>query len=299
MSKIERDDVTGTHTTGHEWDGIKELNTPLPRWWILTFYACIAFAVVYSILYPAWPMLKGASPGLLGYSSRVELGKSLDAASSAQKETVDKIAAAKVGDILKDDKLKTFAIAAGSAAFKVNCVQCHGSGAAGAVGYPNLNDNDWLWGGTIEQIHTTITDGIRYSADAKTRDAEMPNFGADGILKPEQIADAANFAVTLSGGTADDPAAALRGKQVFADNCAACHGDVGQGNKDMGAPNLADQIWLYVKAGGKVTVKDIAAQVTKPRHGVMPAWTGKLDDTRIKELAVLDTEYTPPFCLES
>jgi len=278
--KIEKDEVTGTDTTGHEWDGIKELNTPLPRWWLWTFYGCIIWALGYTIAYPAWPLINGATPGLLGYTSRGALVDSVEAAKVAQKANLDKIAATSVDDILKDPAMLEFARAGGAAAFKVNCVQCHGSGAAGSPGYPNLNDDDWLWGGTADQIHTTIQNGIRYTSNADTRDSQMPAFGADDILSAEQIDDVANYVETLSGGEADAAAAEL-GKQVFADSCAACHGDNGEGNKDLGAPNLTDKIWLY---GGKIA--DIKAQVSKPRHGVMPAWSGRLDETTIKELAV-------------
>ena len=280
MSKIEKDDVTGTATTGHEWDGIKELNTPLPRWWIITLYATIVWALGYTVLYPAWPMLKSATPGLLGYSSRADVANDIAAAKTGQSQWLDKIKASNLEDILKDKDLLAFARAGGAAAFKVNCVQCHGAGAAGTVGYPNLNDNDWLWGGTIEQIHQTIANGARFVANADTRQSLMPNFGADAILQPEQIADAANFVVTLSGGDADQQAAA-RGAQVFAENCAACHGEKGEGNKELGAPNLADQISLY---GGDL--KSVTTQVRKPRHGIMPAWSARLDETTIKQLAI-------------
>ena len=278
--RIEKDEVTGTDTTGHEWDGIKELNTPLPRWWLWTFYGCIIWALGYTIAYPAWPLINGATPGLLGYTSRGALVDSVEAAKVAQKANLDKIAAASVDDILKEPAMLEFARAGGAAAFKVNCVQCHGSGAAGSPGYPNLNDDDWLWGGTADQIHTTIQNGIRYTSNDDTRDSQMPAFGADEILSAEQIDDVTNYVETLSGGEAD-AAAAERGKQVFVDNCAACHGDNGEGNKDLGAPNLTDKIWLY---GGKIA--DIKAQVSRPRHGVMPAWSGRLDETTIKQLAV-------------
>jgi cbb3-type cytochrome c oxidase subunit III len=193
MSKIEHDDITGTATTGHEWDGIKELNTPLPRWWLYTFYATIAWAAVYTVLYPAWPLLNGATPGILGYSSRAAVSESIAQARAAQGEQLQKIASASVDDILKDPALLEFARAGGAAAFKVNCVQCHGSGAAGGAGYPNLNDDDWLWGGTADQIHTTLRNGIRYTLNGETRDSQMPAFGVDGILTPEQIADVANY----------------------------------------------------------------------------------------------------------
>ena len=281
MATIERDHVSGTDTTGHEWDGITELNTPLPRWWVITFYATIVFAIGYCIAYPAWPLLKGATPGLLGYTSRGALVADMTAAQAAQAKWTGQIAAANLDDIMKSDDLRNFAVAGGAAAFKVNCVQCHGSGAAGAVGYPNLNDNDWLWGGKIDQIHQTITDGARYAADDKTHTELMPNFGTDGVLKPEQITQVANYAWFLSGGKPDDEAAAQAGQQIYADNCAACHGDKGQGNPDMGAPNLSDQIWLY-----HGSVAAIAEQVNHPKHGVMPAWGPKLGDTKVKELAV-------------
>ena len=285
-TNIEKDHISGTDTTGHEWDGIKELNTPLPKWWIYTFYGTVIWALGYTIAYPAWPLLHGATPGLLGYSSRAEVAKTIDDAKAGQKDSLDKIAAASVDDILKDDKLREFARAGGGAAFKVNCVPCHGAGAAGSPGYPNLNDDDWVWGGTADAIYTTLKNGIRYTANADTRVMDMQVFGPDpandgaATLNPEQIDQVANFVLTLPGGQAD-AAKAEAGKQLFADNCAACHGDAGLGKQDMGAPNLTDKIWLY---GG--TVEAVKAQVSKPRMGVMPAWSHRLDDTTVKQLAV-------------
>ena len=292
-TKIEKDDVSGTPTTGHEWDGIKELNTPLPRWWIYTFYATVVWAIGYTIAYPAWPMLSSATPGLLGYSSRANLEEQVGAARAAQKDNTDKIAAMSVDDILKDPKLLAFAQAGGAAAFKVNCVQCHGSGAAGGVGYPNLNDDDWLWGGTPEALYVTLKNGIRYTDNAETRDSQMPAFGADGILTPEQIDQVANYVVSLSGQEAD-AAKVTAGTQIFAENCAACHGDNAKGGRDFGAPNLTDKIALY-----GATLADVKAQLVKPRMGVMPAWSHRLDDATIKSLAVYvhtlgGGEATPP-----
>jgi cytochrome c oxidase cbb3-type subunit 3 len=280
MATTEKDEISGTPTTGHDWDGIKELDTPMPRWWLWTFLATIAWAVVYTILYPAWPLINAATPGLLGFSSRADLAAALQAADAAQETITKRIAAANLEAILADDELRTFAKAAGAAAFKVNCVQCHGSGAAGSLGYPNLNDNDWIWGGTVADIHRTIAVGARYAANPDTRQSEMLKFGADAILTPAQIGDVANFTLALSGGEADAEAA-TRGAPVYAENCAACHGEKGEGNRELGSPNLADQIWLY-----RGDLKGIVAQVQKPRHGVMPAWTGRLGDTTIKELAV-------------
>lgn len=280
MSKIETDEVTGTATTGHEWDGIKELNTPLPRWWILTFYATIVWALGYTILYPAWPLLTKATPGILGYSSRAEVAAEIAAAQAAQAQWLEKIRTSSLEEIVKDRDLLPFARAGGAAAFKVNCVQCHGSGAAGSPGYPNLNDDDWLWGGTLDQIHASLQNGIRFSLNSETRDSRMPAFGADAVLTPEQKFDVANFVVSLSGGEAD-AAAASRGEPVFAGNCVACHGDRGQGDREFGGPNLSDQISLY---GADLAA--IMAQIQKPRHGVMPAWGGRLDQATIKQLAI-------------
>ena len=279
-TNIEKDEVSGTPTTGHVWDGIRELNTPLPKWWLYTFYGCILFAIGYTILYPAWPLPGGATPGILGWSSRGQLAQQMEVAAAAQKGTVDKIISTNINDILKDPKLLAFAQAGGAAAFMVNCGPCHGSGAAGGKGYPNLNDDDWLWGGTPDAIYTTLKHGIRYADDADTRQSQMPNFGIDGILTPDQIDQVANYVVTLSGEQADATKAAA-GKDIFAQNCAACHGDNGKGNREFGAPNLTDKLWLYGSG-----IDAVKAQVTKPHMGVMPAWAKRLDDATIKELAI-------------
>jgi cytochrome c oxidase cbb3-type subunit III len=176
---IEKDHVTGTDTTGHEWDGIKELNTPLPRWWLWTFYATVVWSVGYVIAYPAIPLISSNTKGLLGYSSRADVAAAVSAAKEGQKQWLDKISAASLEDIVKDPELLQFARAGGAAAFKVNCVQCHGAGAAGSAGYPNLNDDDWIWGGTLDQIHTTLVNGIRVAGNDDTRVSEMPAFGGD------------------------------------------------------------------------------------------------------------------------
>lgn len=273
------DETTGTETTGHEWDGIKELNTPLPRWWLWTFYASIVFALGYTIAYPAWPVTLGsATTGLLGYTGRGELQAELADAQKAQGKFIDKIAALPVAQVEADPELAKFATAAGKSLFKVNCAQCHGSGAAGALGYPNLNDDDWLWGGTIDQIYATIAHGAR-SADPDAHYNIMPNFGTDALLTPAQIQTVAKEVASFTGidGGADTP----EGQQLFADNCASCHGDKGIGNADVGGPALNDKIWLY-----EGSLAAIEAQITHPRHGVMPAWGSRLGDTAVKELAV-------------
>ena len=278
MSEKHIDDVSGVATTGHEWDGIRELNNPLPRWWLWTFYLTIIWAVGYMFLYPAIPLINGATKGYLGYSSRAEVVSELADAKAAQGVLLEKIAATPVEEIAADPELLQFAIAGGSSAFKVNCAQCHGSGASGSPGYPNLNDDDWIWGGTIDQIYLTIAHGIRYEADDDTRISEMPAF-AD-MLEPQQINEVAAYVVSLSD-TPADPAMVEPGKAVFAENCAACHGENAEGLPDFGAPRLSDGIWLKGS-----TEAQIASQIRAPKHGVMPAWVGRLGEPTIKQLAV-------------
>ncbi len=278
MSNEHIDEVSGVSTTGHEWDGIRELNNPLPRWWVWTFYATIVWAIGYVIAYPAIPLISGATTGLLGYSSRNEVKMELAEADLAKRDYIAAVRSADLGTILADENLRQFASAAGAAAFKVNCIQCHATGAQGSPGYPNLNDDDWLWGGDIEAIHQTIAHGVRFASDDETRISEMPAFG--DILEPDQIRQAAAYVASLSG-TPSSAQIAEAGATVFADNCAACHGEDARGMKDLGAPNLADPIWLYGSSEA-----EIASQIRAPRHGVMPAWQPRLGDTTVKELAV-------------
>ncbi|MER8485643.1 cytochrome-c oxidase, cbb3-type subunit III [Mesorhizobium sp. M1322] len=272
------DEVSGISTTGHEWDGIKELNNPLPRWWVITFYITIAWAIGYTVVYPAWPMLTSATRGVLGYSSRKDVKNELAAAEVAKGKYVAAIQAKTVSEITADDTLRDFAVAAGGAAFKVNCVQCHGSGAQGSKGFPNLNDDDWLWGGNAEQIQQTIAHGIRFASDPDTRLSEMPAFG--DIITTDQIKQVGAYVANLSD-PVQDTSLIEPGANIFAENCAACHGENAKGNRELGAPDLTDAIWLY---GSGETA--IAAQVRAPKHGVMPAWIGRLGEIKAKELAV-------------
>lgn len=278
MTQKEIDQVTGVETTGHVWDGdLKELNKPLPRWWLYTFYACVVWAIGYWAVYPAWPTLTDYTKGAFGYSQRGEVTKQVAAAKADQAKYFDQIAATPLAEISKNQELMPFVLAGGAAIFGDNCGPCHGKGAQGAPGYPNLNDDDWLWGGSPEAIEHTILFGIR-SGHAETRDMAMPRFGLDGILQPAQIKDTAQYVLSLSG-HATDEAAAQRGAALFAENCAACHGEDGKGNQELGTPNLTDEIWLY---GGKEA--DIAKSIETGRGGVMPYWTGRLDPVTIKML---------------
>jgi cytochrome c oxidase cbb3-type subunit 3 len=276
----EIDAVSGTSTTGHEWDGIKELNTPLPRWWLLTFYATIVWAIGYWVVYPAWPMISGYTSGVLGYSSRASVAVDLANLEKLRGEKMAALATIPVGDIEKDPALLALARARGKAAFGDNCAPCHGTGAAGAKGFPNLNDDDWLWGGKIDQIMQTIEFGAR-SGHAKAHEGNMLAFGKDGVLKPDEIVTVANYVRSLSGLPTRQGYDKAKGAKIFADNCAACHGDDGKGNQELGAPNLTDKIWLY--GSDEATVIET---ITNGRSGVMPAWASRLDTPTIKALAV-------------
>jgi cytochrome c oxidase cbb3-type subunit 3 len=280
-TNVEKDAVTGRETTGHEWDGIRELNTPLPRWWLYTFYACIAFAVVYAVLYPSVPWVHSHWKGTLGYTQRAALEESLTEATKAQSGMLDRIRDAPLETIRNDQTLLAFAQVGGRAAFNENCAPCHRVGGAGAKGYPNLADDDWLWGGSLAQIQQTITHGVR-NADPDSRQMQMPRFGLDGMLNAAQIGDVADFVLSLSHKDgAASPEAIARGGKVFADNCATCHGPEGHGNPEMGAKNLTDGIWLY--GGDKATIVET---VTKARNSSMPAWGARLDPTTIKMLTI-------------
>lgn len=281
MAEKKIDEATGVETTGHEYDGIMELNNPMPRWWVSLFYACIVFSLGYTIFYPAWPLKETNTKGLLGYTSRDEVFRKIDDHAAMQSVWRDRIAAASLEEIRDDPDLFSFSLASGAASFAVNCSQCHGAGAAGNVGgFPNLNDDDWIWGGDLDSIYHTITHGVRNEDSADARFNMMSSFGADELLTRAEIADVTQFVLML-GGAATDTEAAARGEELYADNCAACHGDDGRGLTELGAPNLTDDIWLY---GG--TAEAIQAQIWRPQHGVMPAWGERLGETAIKELTV-------------
>lgn len=279
MAKKNGDTSGDVGTTGHEWDGIEELNKPLPKWWLYTFYATIIWAIGYWIVYPAWPLLSSYTTGYFGYSQREKVAEDLAQAQAQKASFRDRIAESDLETIKSDPELLNFALAGGGAAFGDNCAPCHGRGAQGSFGYPNLRDDAWLWGGSLDAIHQTIQHGIR-AEDAETRNSQMPAFGQLGMLKPDQVSDVAEYVLSLSDNEGDEKAAA-RGQAIFATNCAACHGPEGQGNQALGAPNLGDELWLY--GGDKATVVET---ITNSRAGMMPAWNERLDPATIKELAI-------------
>ena len=281
MSKSPTPKKQEPETTGHEWDGIQEYNNPLPRWWLWIFYATIIWGIGYTIAYPAWPGINKATPGLLGYSSRAEVAEEIAAAEAANAEINERLVNASLTEIPDDPELRQYAVQAGDSVFQTWCAQCHGSGAAGvqAAGYPNLLDDAWLWGGTIEEIHHTIAHGIRNEDDPDARWSQMPAFGE--LLPEEEIDQVVNYVMQMSGQEPRDAAAAEAGAEVFEINCAACHGAEGGGDEFQGAPALNDPIWLY---GGDY--ETIHETVTYSRFGVMPAWQPRLEEHEIRAVAL-------------
>ncbi|NMJ40061.1 cytochrome-c oxidase, cbb3-type subunit III [Roseomonas sp. JC162] len=276
-TKIEKDTVSGQDTTGHEWDGLKELNTPLPKWWLYTFYATIVWALVWVVVYPSVPFWRGTS----GWIAREAIVGEVEAANARNAPMMARLREATPAQIAADPELRSFALAGGRVAFANTCAGCHGAGGQGAQGgYPTLADDDWIWGGSLEAIQQTIRHGIRNTEDDEARTSIMPRFGADGMLTAAQIGDVAEYVLSMSG-RATDQAAAGRGATIFAEQCVACHGDRGEGNRDVGAPRLSDQVWLYGN-----TKAQIMAMINNPRMGVMPAWQGRLDPAVINMLTV-------------
>jgi cytochrome c oxidase cbb3-type subunit 3 len=274
------DAVTRVGTTGHVWDGIRELNTPLPRWWLWLFYATIVWSIGYWIVYPSWPLVSSYTTGVFNWNSRSALVSDLEALKAQRGQMVDKLAASSLQEIASDPQLFAFARDYARPAFANNCAPCHGSGGGGAKGYANLNDDDWLWGGTLDGIAQTIRHGVR-AGDDKGHQGNMPAFGRDGILKRPEVEAVANYVRSLAGLPVDGKIELAAGKKLFADNCASCHGEAGKGNREVGAPNLTDAIWLYGS-----DAKAIADGVWNGHGAVMPSWANRLDDTTIKALTV-------------
>lgn len=275
----EKDDHSGVETTGHEWDGIKELDNPLPRWWLWIFYACIVYAIGYWILMPAWPGIHGYTHGLLGNSARATVAKDLKDLAAQRGAAGAALKSASLEQIEADPKLQSYAVSVGQSIFGDNCATCHGQGGTGGKGYPNLRDDVWLWGGKLEDIQHTITVGVR-SGDPDARFSQMPAFGRDGMLQPAQVDDLTEYVVALSHRKADAGAVG-RAAPIFQQQCAACHGPEGKGDQAFGAPNLTDSDWLY--GSDRASIHD---QIWNGHGGVMPAWGHRFDPATIKALAV-------------
>lgn len=274
------DSFTGIATTGHEWDGISELNQPLPRWWLWIFYACIVFSIGYWVAYPAWPLVWSATNGVVGWNSRTAVGEELAALASSRGPMVDQLTKTEIADIGKNPDLLDFTLAYGRVAFKENCAPCHGAGGGGAVGYPNLIDDDWLWDGTTDAIAHTIAYGVR-NDNPDSRQMDMPAFGRDAILTGPEIWHVAQYVRSLSGLEVPAGSDIDAGARTFEQQCASCHGAAAKGNVEFGAPDLTDKVWLY----GSGTPA-VVATITNARNSSMPAWGERLDPTSVKALTV-------------
>ncbi|MDM7459480.1 MAG: cytochrome-c oxidase, cbb3-type subunit III [Paracoccus sp. (in: a-proteobacteria)] len=269
-----------TLQTGHEWDGITEYDNPMPRWWLWTFYATIIWAVGYMIAYPALPLLNKATQGLLRTNARTEVAAEIDRFAAAGAPIQAALVQSDLTAIPDDPELLSYATNAGGALYRTWCTQCHGAGAAGARGYPNLLDDEWLWGGSKEDIYLTLQHGIRDPHDPDTRYSQMPRFGVDGLLSQREIDRVVHYTLSLSGRD-HDAARAAQGAEIYDVNCAACHGDAGEGDRSQGAPALNNQVWLY--GSEPETLHRI---ISEGPYGVMPAFGDRLTEAEIRSLTV-------------
>lgn len=268
-------------TTGHSWDGIEEFDNPMPRWWVWIFLLTVVWAFGYWVAYPAWPGIQSTTQGMLGYSSRANVVKEISEFESRHDVLFAKMLESDPAEISADEELHRFAVNAGAAVFRAQCSQCHGAGGAGvqAGGFPNLLDDDWLWGGTMDDIVTTVTWGIRNSDFDDARYSEMPAFGRDELLSAEEVDQVTHYVLSMSGADHDATLAAA-GTEVYELNCAACHGEDGAGDYFVGAPALNDQVWLY---GG--SFEAVRHSVYYARFGIMPGFENRLREAEIRAVA--------------
>ena len=265
-----------TSTTGHAWDGVSEYDVPTPRWWLIVWIICIIWAIIYWFFYPTWPTIKGNTKGSLNWTKFSELSKDQKQIEDKKIVYLEQMSKKSLEEIRQDEKLMQFALNTGKSAFRENCSACHGQGAQGYKGYPNLNDDDWLWGGKLADIYQTLLYGIRSGHDL-ARVNQMPSFGLDKVLKKSEINDTIEYVLSLSNKSEYN----ANGEAIFKANCVACHGNEGKGNQELGAPNLTDAIWLYGS-----DKKDIYYTIYYARAGVMPYWNNRLDDNTIKSLSI-------------
>jgi len=285
--KRERDPISGHMMTGHEWNGIEELNTPVPRvvWFFLTLAAL--FALGYWVLMPAWPIGTTYTKGLLDTNQHKIVTAKVQRAAAERSGWTDQIVARDIDAIRADPALMAFVREDGHRLFGDNCAACHGIEAKGNPGFPNLIDGDWLWGGGADAIAHTIAVGVNSPASPQTRISQMLAFGKDGILDSASIQAVADYVKSLSdpAWAKGKPTSVAKGQEVFAANCAACHGEQGRGNQQIGAPNLTDRVWLY---GGEIYT--IYTTIHDGRQGEMPAWEHRLSpvDRKILVAFLLD-----------
>ena len=291
MPLEERDPQSGYLTTGHEWNGIKELNTPVPRLVYFFLIVTALFSVGYWVLMPAWPTGSTYTKGLLGADDRAALGESLKQAAAERTAWTDQIAAKSFAEIQADPRLMADVRMSGRTLFGDNCAVCHGRDAKGARGFPNLTTASWMWGGSPEAIAETIRVGIN-SAHPNSRISQMPAFGRDTVLKRDEMESVVTYVLGLSDPKLTAPATKIQaGKAVFAANCAACHGPEGKGNVEVGAPDLTDPTWTHGKDEDSIYM-----MVWGGLQGHMPSWEGRLSplDRKILALYLVDLRKPRP-----
>ena len=283
MAIEEIDPVSGHVTTGHEWNGIKELDTPVPRGVLIFLIVTHLFAVIWWFVMPTWPLGTTYTKGLLGTDQRKIVEEKLVQAEAARAPWVNAIEKSSFDEILANPQLMQVVMKTGHQLFGDNCAACHGRDGRGGDNYPDLTDHDWIWGGGPERIAETLRVGVN-SLHAESRAAQMPSFGRDKMLDQTQVGNVATYVYSLSNPLASTPQTIARieaGRQVFLTNCAACHGEDAKGNQDLGAPNLSDRFWIY---GGDF--EKIITTIHGGRQGHMPTWDERLSPAEIKILAL-------------
>jgi cytochrome c oxidase cbb3-type subunit 3 len=283
MAEIERDPVTGRETTGHEWNGIKELDTPIPRGVLMFLIVTHLWAIAWWFFVPAWPLGTTYTKGLLGINQHTTVEARIVDGQQQRSSWTSRLESEPYDTILADEALMKTVRDTGRQLFGDNCAACHGRDGRGRANYPDLTDDDWLWGGGPELIEQTMRVGIN-TAHPDSRIGQMPAFGRDEMLDRTQVRDVAAYVYSLSNPAYSTPQNIDRitaGKEVFATTCAACHGENAQGNRAVGAPNLTDAHWIY---GGSLDT--ITASVHGGRQGHMPTWDERLTTAEMRTLAV-------------
>ena len=283
MAVEEIDPASGRVTTGHEWNGIKELDTPVPLGILIFIVVTHVWALLWWVLMPTFPLGTTYTKGILDTDQRKIVEQDLTDAQAQRAARMKAIETSSYEDILANEDLMKLVRTTGHQLFGDNCAACHGADGRGRANYPDLTDEDWLWGGGPEKIAETMKIGIN-STHQNTRVAQMPAFGRDAILDRNQVTNVATYVQSLSDpavSTAQNIEQMKAGREIFLTTCAACHGEDGKGNREVGAPNLTDQHWVY---GGDL--QTIINTIHGGRQGHMPTWDERLTPAEIKILSL-------------
>jgi len=283
MEVKEQDPVTGRETTGHEWNGIRELDTPVPRGILLFLIVTHIWAVGWWFFAPTWPLGTTYTKGLLDIDQRTTVEERVVEGQQARQDWISRIESEPYDQILADESLMQIVRSSGRQLFGDNCAACHGRDARGRANYPDLTDGDWIWGSGPEAIEQTMRVGVN-TEHPESRVGQMPAFGRDGMLERDQVRAVAAYVYSLTHpefSTPDNIERIEAGQQVFAETCSACHGEAGEGSVEAGAPNLTDNYWLY---GGDMDT--IIATVHGGRQGHMPTWDERLTNAEIRMLSL-------------